>query len=113
MKAERSPRANSMTGSGKRLQIAGAQSADNSRHDGAESQRPTMRKAPCATRAELRDILASATVDVPTAGFCLGISRSSAFRAAKNQSLPNIVVSGRRIVPASALARMLGVELEP
>ncbi len=113
MDAERLPRDSRMTAAGKPLQIERLQSADISAHDGAEPKRPTMRKAPCATRAELQDILAKASTDVVTAGYCLGLSRSASYRAAQNGSLPTIRVSGRLVVACSTLARMLGAELEP
>ncbi len=104
------PRDNRMTGVEKHPQADHFGGADNSSGDGA-SARPTMRKAACASLAELHDILARSTCTVPEAGFALGLSRPASYRAAKDGSLPTIRVSGRLIVPTSALARMLGVEL--
>jgi len=104
---------NGVTPPEKHLHLAGENGPDNSVHDGAESQRPTVRKAPCATPEELREVLAHTATDVPTGGYCMGLSRAASYRAAKNGSLPTIRVSGRLVVPTSALARMLGVEMEP
>jgi excisionase family DNA binding protein len=50
---------------------------------------------------------APATVSVPEAGRRLGISRGSAYRAARDGSLPSIRVGGRVLVPKRALDRLL------
>jgi hypothetical protein len=50
-------------------------------------------------------------VDIATAGRMLGISRSSAFKAADSGDLPSFRVGGRRLVPVKALRQLLDVAL--
>lgn len=47
------------------------------------------------------------TVDVETAGKMLGISRNSAYAAARRGDLPTIKIGGRYLVPKVALDRLL------
>lgn len=57
------------------------------------------------------------TVSVERAGRILGISRRSAYRAAKNGDLPTFRIGQRLLVPRKRLLEMLGIpdhgETEP
>jgi excisionase family DNA binding protein len=53
-----------------------------------------------------------ATISVEQAGKLLGLSRSSAYRAAARGQLPTIVFGRRRLVPTARLLEMLGVSIE-
>ena len=53
-----------------------------------------------------------ATISVEQAGKLLGLSRSSAYRAAARGQLPTIVFGRRRLVPTTRLLEMLGVSIE-
>jgi excisionase family DNA binding protein len=48
------------------------------------------------------------TLSVPEAGAMLGISTSSAYRAARDGSLPTIRIRGRVLVLAAALSALMG-----
>ena len=48
------------------------------------------------------------TYTVEEAGRMLGISRGSAYEAAKSGQLPVLKIGGRLLVPKAALDRMLG-----
>lgn len=51
------------------------------------------------------------TVDLwPTAGRALGLSRSSAYLAAKRGDIPTIRIGGRVVVPTAPLRRLLGLD---
>lgn len=49
-----------------------------------------------------------ATIDIPTAGKLLGISRNTSYIAAKRGEIPTIKLGGRILVPVPELLRMLG-----
>ena len=49
-----------------------------------------------------------ATIDITTAGQLLGISRNSAYLAAKAGQIPTIKLGSRVLVPVPELLRMLG-----
>ena len=51
-----------------------------------------------------------ATCSVPEAGQALGISRQSAYQAARTGELPTVKIGRRLLVPRRALDRMLGIE---
>jgi excisionase family DNA binding protein len=53
-----------------------------------------------------------ATIGVEKAGRLLGISRGSAYEAARTGELPTIRFGRRLLVPTARLAQMLGVEPE-
>jgi excisionase family DNA binding protein len=53
-----------------------------------------------------------ATIGVEEAGRLLGISRGSAYEAARTGELPTIRFGRRLLVPTARLAQMLGVEPE-
>jgi excisionase family DNA binding protein len=53
-----------------------------------------------------------ATINVEQAGKLLGLSRSSAYRAAARGQLPTIVFGRRLLVPTARLLEMLGVSIE-
>jgi excisionase family DNA binding protein len=44
---------------------------------------------------------------VPEAGKLLGVSRNTAYQAAKIGLIPSVLIGGRRIVPRAALMRLL------
>ena len=48
---------------------------------------------------------------VPQAGELLGISRNSAYEAAKVGTIPTVKIGGRMLVPRAALMRMLDVQI--
>lgn len=51
-----------------------------------------------------------ATCTVPEAGQALGISRQSAYQAARTGELPTVKIGRRLLVPRRALETMLGLE---
>ena len=53
-----------------------------------------------------------ATISVEEAGKLLGLSRSSAYRAAARGQLPTLVFGRRLLVPTARLLEMLGVSVE-
>lgn len=50
-------------------------------------------------------------VPVEFAGRCLGLGRSSSYKAAKSGELPVIRMGGRMVVPTAELRRMLGLPI--
>lgn len=50
------------------------------------------------------------TVTVEEAGAILGISRGSAYAAAKNGTLPTLRIGKRLVVPTAALRRLLELD---
>jgi excisionase family DNA binding protein len=52
------------------------------------------------------------TISVEHAARLLGVSRSSAYRAAASGQLPTISFGRRLLVPASRLLEMLGIPVE-
>ena len=52
----------------------------------------------------------SITMTVTEAGRALGIGRSAAYEAARRGEIPTIRIGRRLIVPAAAIAEMLGVQ---
>ena len=64
---------------------------------------------PTATHHEiLADVRGRATCEVPDAGALLGLSRSSAYRAAARGEIPTIRLGRRLVVPVAKLLEMLG-----
>lgn len=53
------------------------------------------------------------TITVEHAGELLGLSRSSAYRAATRGEIPTIRIGRRLLVPTAKLLAMLGVESAP
>jgi hypothetical protein len=51
------------------------------------------------------------TLSVEAAGRLLGLSRSSAYRAAERGDLPTLQLAGRMHVPTAKLLSMLGYEV--
>lgn len=47
------------------------------------------------------------TLTVPEAGRIIGISRGSAYEAARRKQIPTIRIGGRIVVPKAALMKML------
>lgn len=58
------------------------------------------------------DVRNRATIDVPTAGRLLGVSRDHAYRAAQSGELPTLKMGARILVPVPALLRQLGHDTE-
>lgn len=54
-----------------------------------------------------------ATISVSEAAALLGISRNSAYEAARTGQLPTLRLGRRLLVPVPALLRMLGSEEDP
>jgi excisionase family DNA binding protein len=52
------------------------------------------------------------TVSVEFAGSALGISRGSAYEAARRGEIPTIKLGRRVVVPTAALRRLLGLDSE-
>lgn len=50
------------------------------------------------------------TMTVEEAGALIGLSRSSAYRAAARGDLPTLRIGRRRLVPTGHLLRMLGID---
>lgn len=59
---------------------------------------------------EIPDAEQQPTMTVEQAGEILGISRASAFKAARTGDLPVIRIGGRILVQTAALRRMLGLD---
>jgi len=57
--------------------------------------------------------LRPAAVSVPEAARYLGISRESAYRAARSGELPAVRIGGRIVVPLDRLRALLGQPIEP
>ena len=53
------------------------------------------------------------TLPVPEAGKYLGLSRSSAYAAAKRGDLPTIRIGGRVVVPTARLRQLVGLDISP
>jgi hypothetical protein len=66
---------------------------------------------PGSTRAlTLDDLRARTVVSVEDGGRVLGISRSSAYIAARTGQLPTLRIGRKLVVPTARLLQMLGVE---
>jgi excisionase family DNA binding protein len=61
----------------------------------------------------IMDDLAPAAVSVPEAARYLGISRESAYRAARSGELPAVRIGGRIVVPLDGLRALLGQSKDP
>jgi excisionase family DNA binding protein len=64
-------------------------------------------------RPTLPDPAAEPTVSVERAGLLLGISRGSAYAAARSGDLPTVRVGRRLLVPSAALRKMLALDDQP
>ena len=53
------------------------------------------------------DALERATMTIPEAAVYLGVSRNSAYKAAREGSIPSVRVGNRLIVPKAALEKLL------
>ena len=76
----------------------------------ASRSRPSSRHAESSapgTRSDVTDL--PPTISVEHAAKLLGVSRSSAYRAAANGQLPTISFGRRLLVPTSRLLEMLGL----
>jgi hypothetical protein len=65
---------------------------------------------PRLSKAVLRALTEEITVPVEVAGKALGIGRSLAYTAIKNQEIPAIRIGNRLTVPTALLRKMLGIE---
>jgi excisionase family DNA binding protein len=63
--------------------------------------------------ASLPDPMMEPTIRVERAGQLLGISRGTAYEAARTGQLPTLRIGKRLVVPTAALLRLLGVDPEP
>jgi excisionase family DNA binding protein len=62
------------------------------------------------TTAEVMKALkGKTTVSVEVAGWALGLSRPSAYRALRSGEIPSTKIGGRYVVPTAPLRRMLGL----
>ncbi len=59
-------------------------------------------------RTTLADIADLATVDVPIAGNVLGLSRDSAYEAARRGDIPTLRFGRRLVVPVPRLLELIG-----
>ena len=59
-------------------------------------------------RMTLTELKGLATVDVPTAGSVLGISRESAYEAARQGKIPTLAFGRRLVVPVPKLLALMG-----
>lgn len=55
------------------------------------------------------ELRGKAVVDLPTAARLLGISKNSAYKAARAGELPHLKLGSRFVVPVAPLVRMLGL----
>ncbi|MGU3536851.1 helix-turn-helix domain-containing protein [Methylobacterium sp. A54F] len=61
------------------------------------------------TSQEMMTELSKATLPIPVAGKLLGISRDTAYDAARSGDLPTLRFGRRLVVPTSKLREMLGL----
>lgn len=61
-------------------------------------------------RTEIPDPLTEPVVSVERAGKCLGVSRSTAYLAAREGTIPTIRLGRRLVVPTAALRRLLELD---
>jgi hypothetical protein len=59
---------------------------------------------------ELLKLLEQPTTTIPTAGKALGLSRNSAYEAARRGEIPTLRFNKRLVVPTMPLRRLLGIE---
>jgi excisionase family DNA binding protein len=60
----------------------------------------------------LPDPTTEPTIRVDRAGQLLGISRATAYEAARSGQIPTLRIGKRLVVPTAALLRLLGVDTE-
>lgn len=61
---------------------------------------------------ELKELLSSATADVPDVGrVCYGLCRNASYAAARRGEIPTIRIGSLLKVPTSALRRQLGLDV--
>lgn len=58
---------------------------------------------------DIMRMLSAPTIDVVMAGRLMGVSRNSAYKAARDGSLPVIKIAGQYRVPTARLREMLGL----
>ncbi|HEY1621754.1 MAG TPA: helix-turn-helix domain-containing protein [Streptosporangiaceae bacterium] len=56
------------------------------------------------------DPMRTPTLTVPEAGILLGLSRPSAYEAARRGDIPVLKLGRRLVVPTASLLRILGIE---
>ena len=62
---------------------------------------------------QVPDPVVQPTISVADAGRLLGISRTSAYTAAKAGDIPTIKIGGRILVPTARLRELLGIVNSP
>jgi len=75
-----------------------------------QAVKPPGRHSTVKDALTLDDLRTRPTVTIEQAGAVLGLSRTSAYAAARRNEIPHIVVGRRKIVSTQALLRMLEVE---
>lgn len=63
-------------------------------------------------RDDMEALLKEPTIDVVLAGRVLGIGRSSAYKAARDGTIPTLKVGAQYRVPTAKLREMLGISPE-
>jgi hypothetical protein len=64
----------------------------------------------CPKSSSVPDPEDEPTIDVPRAGRCIGLSRSSAYEAARRGEIPTFKCGKRILVPTAAFRRLLGLD---
>lgn len=75
-----------------------------------EAMSPTETVKPVGSTVILPDPKTEPTISVPRAGAIFGLSRPSAYEAAKRGDIPTIRMGRRIVVPTAKLLAMLGLE---
>jgi excisionase family DNA binding protein len=72
-------------------------------------RRPLAHRKPQTPVTPIPDPALKPTLSVEEAGRLLGISRTTAYNAAKTGDIPTIKISGRKLVPTARLRDLLGI----
>jgi hypothetical protein len=62
------------------------------------------------TQKQIKSLLSKPTISVPDAGEILGLSRNSAYEAAKRGDFETLKLGKLILVPTAPLKRMLGIK---
>lgn len=73
------------------------------------SSYPRRMTEPAPTGEPMPDPRVEPTISIVRAGRLLGVSRNTAYEAAKSGQIPTIPVGRRRLVPTTKLLELLGV----
>ena len=71
------------------------------------------RRRPPAPETRVPDPALQPTLSIEDAGRLLGVSRTTAYKAAKTGDLPTIQIGGRKLVPTARLRDLLGIANPP